>query len=261
MNTPDANADQILTDLAQLANHLGEPGNDYVILGEGNTAARIDDDTFWVTASGVHLRTADTSGFVRVRFDRILKLLDAEGLNDDETRIALSATKDDGNPGPRPSVETLLHAVLLGLDGVSFVGHTHPTAVNCITCSRAYEEAASRRVFPDEVVLCGPATLLVPYVDPGFPLARVVGRKVHDFIQQHGEVPRVILMQNHGLIALGSSAKHVQHITAMAVKAARITIGTYALGGPRFLPQEHIDRIHNRPDEHYRQRIIEEGSS
>jgi rhamnose utilization protein RhaD (predicted bifunctional aldolase and dehydrogenase) len=257
VNSPDA--DNILTDLIGLANRLGDPAHDYIILGEGNTSARIDDDTFWVTASGVHLETAKANGFVRVRFDRILQLLDQD-LSDDETRIALSAAKEDAAPEPRPSVETLLHAVLLGLKGVSFVGHTHPTAINSITCSQAFEQVAAGRIFPDEVVLCGPATLLVPYVDPGLPLARAVQSGVHGFINQHGQVPRIILMQNHGLIALGSSAKHVEHATAMAVKAARIMLGTFALGGPRFLPQEHINRIHNRPDEHYRQQIIEDGS-
>jgi len=39
----------------------------------------------------------------------------------------------------------------------------------------------------------------------------------------------------------------------MAVKAARILLGTYAVGGPRFLSEEEIARIHTRLDEHIRQ--------
>jgi hypothetical protein len=47
----------------------------------------------------------------------------------------------------------------------------------------------------------------------------------------------------------------VENITAMAVKSARVLIGTYALGGPQFFSPEQIDRIQNRPDELYRKSI------
>ena len=36
-------------------------------------------------------------------------------------------------------------------------------------------------------------------------------------ITEHGEVPKVVLLQNHGLIALGKSPSEVENITAMAV--------------------------------------------
>jgi hypothetical protein len=45
----------------------------------------------------------------------------------------------------------------------------------------------------------------------------------------------------------------------MAVKAARILVGAYAVGGPRFMTPQAVDRIHTRPDEHYRQRVIGKG--
>ena len=79
---------------------------------------------------------------------------------------------------------------------------------------------------------------------------------IDGYIDRYGEPPRVILMQNHGLIALGRSASHVEGITAMMVKTARVLLGTFALGGPRFLSQEHVDRIHTRPDEIYRRQQL-----
>jgi hypothetical protein len=48
----------------------------------------------------------------------------------------------------------------------------------------------------------------------------------------------------------------VEGITAMMVKTARVLLGTFALGGPRFLSQEHVDRIHTRPDEIYRRQRL-----
>lgn len=245
-----------LDQLVALSNRLGDPAHDYVILGEGNTSARADAETFWVKASGTELRTAAPAQFVRVRFAPVLEMLEASELDDAAVRQGLIRAKVDADAAAHPSVETLLHAVCLELEGVSFVAHTHPTAVNSVTCSSVFAEALPARLFPDQVVVCGAAPVVVPYVDPGVPLARELHRRVQEFFREHGEAPRTIYLQNHGLVALGSSATQVEGITAMAVKAARILIGTYALGGPHPMEVAAIARIHSRPDEHHRQRVL-----
>lgn len=58
------------------------------------------------------------------------------------------------------------------------------------------------------------------------------------------------------MIALGRSIAQVENITAMMVKTARVLLGTFAAGGPRFMPQVEVERIHGRPDEHYRRRQL-----
>ncbi len=249
-------SNQILNQLVSMSTNLGDPANDYVILGEGNTSARVDADTFLVKASGTELRTITAPGFVRVHFERVLATLNGPDLSDDEIRQVLVEARVDPQATGHPSVETAFHAVCLQLEGVNFVGHTHPTAINMLTCSAAFETAVSGRLFPDEIVVCGPAPVIVPYVDPGLPLAREIQRRINAYLDTYGERPKMILMQNHGLIALGSTPKQVENITAMAVKTARILVGSYALGGPRFLSQQAVNRIHTRPDEHYRQRVI-----
>jgi len=247
--------DKILAQLVTMSNNLGDPALDYVILGEGNTSARADADTFWVKASGTELRTIEASGFVRVRFDRVLALLDAGDLSDDEVKAGLEAAKVDPAVTARPSVETVLHALALQLEGVHFVGHTHPTAVNTVLCSQQAEEAVSGRLFPDHIVYCGPASVYVPYTDPGVPLARAIRDSMAQYVDEYREVPKVILMQNHGLIVLGRTGQEVEDVTAMAVKAARVLLGTYTLGGPHFLTAQAVDRIHTRPDEAYRRKV------
>ncbi len=244
--------DQLVT----MSNHLGDPANDYVILGEGNTSAKIDSETFWVKASGTELKGIGPDGFVRVYFEPILKMLDGPDLRDTEIRQALIAAKVDPDAPGHPSVETAFHAACLQLPDVNFIGHTHPTAINMLTCSVAFETAVSGRLFPDEIVVGGIAQLIVPYVDPGLPLAREIFRWINNYIDEYGERPRVILMQNHGLIALGSTVRQVTNITAMAVKTARILRGAYAFGGPNFMADEAVERIHTRPDELYRRKIL-----
>ena len=250
----------ILAQLVTMSHRLGDPALDYAILSEGNTSARADADTFWVKASGTELRTIDQSGFVRVSFARVLNILDQSDQDDEAVKQGLSAASVEpaSDDGVRPSVETVLHAICLGLEGVSFVGHTHPTAINSLTCSAAFETAVSGRLFPDEIVICGPAPVVVPYTDPGVPLARKIRQLINQYIETHYEVPKVILMQNHGLIALGHSAQQVENITAMAVKTARVLLGTYALGGPHFMTPQAVERIHTRPDEAYRRNLLGE---
>ena len=247
---------EILNELVALSNRLGDPALDYSILAEGNTSARADEKTFWVKASGREMGTIDAGGLVQVAFDRVLTMLDRASLNDQEVREGLAAAKTNPAASGHPSVETLLHALCLGLEGVNFVGHTHPTAINALTCSVGFETAFAGRLFPDEIVICGPAPLLVPYIDPGVPLARHVKQLLGEYQGRYGAPPHVILLQNHGMIALGRTPVQVENITAMMVKTARVLLGTFAAGGPRFMPQREVERISGRPDEHYRQRLL-----
>jgi rhamnose utilization protein RhaD (predicted bifunctional aldolase and dehydrogenase) len=247
--------EELLSQLLDLSRHLGNPTLDYAILGEGNTSARASAGTFWVKASGAELRTIDASGFVQVRFEPVLALLEAGTLTDDEVKAGLEAARTDPQAVRRPSVETVLHALALQLEGVNFIGHTHPTMVNAVLCSGCVEQALAGRLFPDEIVYCGPAPVYIPYTDPGLPLARAVRQAIRDYVFEWDQNPKVILMQNHGLIALGKTAAEVKNITAMAVKTARVLIGAYALGGPHFMTPEAVNRIHSRPDELYRRKV------
>jgi len=247
---------EILHQLVTMSRALGDPTKDYVILGEGNTSAKVDKETFFVKASGMRLESIEESGFVEVRFENVLALLERGELSDEEIRAGLEAAKADPDCPLRPSVETILHAQALSSGAARFVGHTHPTVVNAILCSQKAEEAFAGRLFPDEIVVCGPAPVYIPYTEPGLPLARAVWAGVERHTDLYGQWPKVILMQNHGLVVLGQSAQEVVDITAMAVKTAQVLLGTYALGGPHFLSTQQVDRLHTRPDEEYRRRVL-----
>ncbi len=244
--------------LVEMSKELGRPEHDWVILGEGNTSAVLDDETFLVKASGSELRAASPTSFVAVRFAHVLSLLEAGTAGDDEVRRRLAAARSDPQATQTPSIETLLHAVCLRAPGVRFVAHTHPTAVNAITCSLTFESILAGRIFPDEIVVCGIASLLVPYADPGVPLARVVAQGIDRHAAKHGEPPRTIWMQSHGLVTLGATARQALDLTAMSSKVARVLHGTMAFGGPRHLSEAQADRIHRRPDELHRQRVLRE---
>ena len=253
-------SDTILKELIALSHELGKPENDYAILGEGNTSAKVDGETFWVKASGSELRTLKAEQLVRVSFAKCREMMSTPGLTDTQVKDGLLDAVVEGPAGVRPSVETVLHAALLELDGVQFVGHTHPTAINGIACSKHFGEDLTRRLFPDQIVVCGPSAALVPYVDPGLPLAAEVLASAQAYIKTYDEAPKTVYMQNHGFIALGKTAKQVAQISMMSVKSARILLGAYAAGGPAFMDESNVNRIGGRDDEHYRQRVLDGGA-
>ncbi len=241
-----------LNELVDMSRYLGDPIRPYAILGEGNTSVRVDDDTFYVKASGTILADIGADGFVAVSIRAVMGVLDDPDADDEAMTRVLKAALLDPNEERRPSVETPLHALLLRYAEIEFIGHTHPEATNALLCSRVAEEAAAGRAFPDHVVVMGHKSVYVPYVDPGLVLAREVKRRVEAFVEEEGVLPRAILMQNHGFIALGASARAVMNITDMAEKASRVILGAYAAGGPNFMTHKDVERIHTRPDEHYR---------
>lgn len=248
---------KILEELLVMSRTLGGPNYDFVILGEGNTSARIDDESFYVKASGTALASLQAKDLVQVSFERVFDLYANPSMSDEEILTGLKSARMDSDVTAMPSVETFLHAILYRLNGINFIGHTHPTAINTILCSQHAAEAYSGSLFPDQIVYCGPAPVFVPYTDPGLPLAHAVWEATTAYCETWGEVPKTIMMQNHGFIALGHSANEVVNITQMSVKAARVIAGTYAMGGPHFLSSDSLNRIHTRPDEHYRKSLWE----
>src|SRR5689334_3797713 len=60
----EAQMSDVLDDLVEMSKALGDPANDYAIIGEGNTSTRADeDDCFWVKASGTQLAQACRESF------------------------------------------------------------------------------------------------------------------------------------------------------------------------------------------------------
>jgi len=246
----------LLQELVDMSHYLGDPQKPYAILGEGNTSARIDDDAFWVKASGTTLATIPADGFVKVSMSKVLAVLDDPNAGDDEVNEVLKSACLDPAETKRPSVETMLHALLLQYPEYRFIGHTHPEATNGLLCSENSVEAVAGRVCPDHIVVMGHKSVYVPYVDPGLILAREVRRAVEAFVDAEGVLPKCIMLENHGFFAMADTPRKVCNITDMAEKMSRIILGSYACGGPRWMSEADILRIDTRPDEHYRQRSI-----
>lgn len=247
--------DERISTLIQLSRELGREERRLCILGEGNTSVRLGPTQFAVKASGCALAALTEADVTVCQTEKLLALLDAPAPSDAALEHALLDARSDPS-AKKPSIEAMFHAWLLTLEGVHYVGHCHSLPVTQILCSSRGQEFAERRMFPDEIVCCGPASVFVPYADPGLPLAREIRARTRSFIEERGFAPRLILLQNHGLIAVGPTPNAVLACTLMATKAAEIFTAAAALGGPNFLSRHEVERIAGRPDEAYRQRQL-----
>ncbi len=254
-STPAPDRREKLKLLLDLSHKLGDPARQMAILGEGNASAKLSSETFLVKASGCSLPTLDKGGIVECRAKTLLSLLEKNNLSDAEIDGTLLNSRLDAT-AKKPSVEALFHAWLLTLPGIEFVGHTHAPAVNSILCSPRAREFAEKRIFPDEIVCCDVASVFIPYTDPGLKLAQAIREQTEKFLHAVGRPPRVILMENHGIITLGHSIEAVLSAMLMAEKTAGIWVGAAALGGPTFMTPEHVERISGRPDEAVRRKML-----
>ena len=241
--------------LLRLSHEIGREDRPLAILGEGNTSVKLNNEQFAVKASGCCLATLTETDVTTCDTAQLLGILEKRQLPDEELEEQLLEARV-GGAGKKPSVESMFHAWLLTLRDVNFIGHCHPLPANQVLCSPRARDFAERRLFPDEVVCCGPQSVFVPYADPGLPLAREIAERTRLFIEKEGIVPRLILLQNHGIIALGNSPESVMACILMATKAAAIFMGAAAMGGPNFLTPQHVERIAARPDEAYRQKQL-----
>jgi len=248
-------SESLLQQLTAMSHELGRPEHGLVILGEGNTSTLVDDKTFYVKGSGSQLATIAPNQFSHVMLEPVLDMLKSPDMSEVAVDQALRAALV--NPAlPKPSIETTLHALCLTKGGAKFVGHTHAEAVNQVLCSKLGAEPFMQHIFPDAVVVCGEAPLIVPYAEPGMHLAIAFRNALDDYLQKYGVKPKLVLMTNHGIIALGQTAKDVINVTMMAQKWARILVGSLTLGGASYLSTQSVKALDSRLDEKQRRQSL-----
>ena len=240
--------------LVELTNVLGAPHRDLVILAEGNTSQRLPDGNIAVKASGTSMAAAGAEDFVLADPRELVDLL----TDPEATQARLSAELDAGTHGGirrRASIEAPLHAVVQVLGEAAFIAHTHPTAVVSVLASIHGQQAYEYSVYSDEAVVLG-RPLYVPYAQPGIELGRLFHFRLREYLDSYGELPSLVLLGNHGMVAIGATVQAVDGITAMAVKGARIRAEAYAMGGVVPVPEESLAAFFDRSDILERRRLL-----
>ena len=183
-----------------------------VLHGGGNTSVKAKwtnvfgevEDILYIKGSGWDLASIQPAGFAPVRLDALRRMAELPALGDSAMVRAQRAAMPDA-AAPMPSVEAILHALI----PFTYVDHTHADAVVAVT-NTPDGEARIRAIYGDRV-------LVVPYVMPGFALARAV------FEQTRGvdwsAVEGMVLL-HHGVFTWGPDARSsYERMIALVSKA------------------------------------------
>jgi rhamnose utilization protein RhaD (predicted bifunctional aldolase and dehydrogenase) len=147
----------------------------------------------------------------------------------------------------RGSIETLVHAAVQAVQPTAFVAHTHPTAVVGVLASVHAETAFAEWVYSDEAIVIG-TPLFVPYAAPGIDLGRIFLQRLRGYVDANGQLPSVVLLGNHGMVAIAGSASAAEDITLMTVKGARVRVQAMSIGGVQGLGADSVAHYFARTD-------------
>ena len=236
----------VTDDLVALTRMLGEPAKDLVILAEGNTSSRLADGRVVVKASGAYMSSATRDDFVVTDVAPLIEMMDDPASSQEDLTTLLDAGEHDGIRR-RGSIETLVHVAVHSVRPTAYVAHTHPTAVLGLLASVHAESAFAEWVYSDEAVVIG-VPLFVPYAAPGIALGRLFLERLRGYVAEHDELPSLILLGNHGIVAVGGSAAAVEAITLMAVKGARTRVQALSIGGVVGLGDDAVSHYFERTD-------------
>jgi len=161
-----------------------------VLRGGGNTSLKRD-DTLFVKTTGSDLARVDVGSFCALHLARTRELLDHDGLTNPEMMSLLDPCLFHRS-GRRPSIETLMHAILPH----RYVEHTHADSVLAVINTENAERIAAE--------VYGDLAPLVPYRHSGVDLARACMQ----VLQQRGTSQSIgLLLQFHGVVAFGDTAR------------------------------------------------------
>jgi rhamnose utilization protein RhaD (predicted bifunctional aldolase and dehydrogenase) len=246
--------DLVSDELVNLSRSLGEPAKDLVILAEGNVSQRLPDGRIAVKASGSYMATSVKEEYVVVDVEPVVRMMTDPASTQAELTTMLDAG-EHGGARRRGSIETLVHAAVQSVRPAAFVAHTHPTPIVSLLASVHAATAFDEWVYSDEAVVIG-RPLYIPYAEPGIALGRIYLERLTHYVDEHGELPSLILLGNHGMVAIASSAEGAEAITLMAVKGARVRLQALSVGGVQGLGHDTVEHYFDREDMAERRRRL-----
>jgi len=205
----------------------------FVVGIEGNVSQKIDEQ-FVVKKSGVSLKNLSENGLVSCNLN---------GISFDKKN--------------RPSMEVYFHSWLYQNTEYTFIAHSHPTNVLKILCrADLISEFANKRLFPDQVVFNGKKSCIIEYITPGIELKNAIAEGVKKFKTLEGYFPKLILLQNHGIIAMGNSVNECVYITEICEKSAKIFYSSKEnITNLTYLSVDEVEKLTNDKNEILRQKV------
>lgn len=184
----------------------------WVAANDGNVSARLDDGTILCTPTGM------SKSFITP--DKLI-------------RIAMDGTILEASEGLRPSSEIKMHLKCYEKrDDVFSVIHAHPPGATGFAVAH---KAMDMYNMIEDVAVIG-SVPLTPY---GTPSTVEVPNSIEPYLEEHD----VMLLENHGALAVGSDVITAFYRMESLELWAKITINAVILGGSHDISRDNIQKL------------------
>ena len=202
--------EQIKDQICDVCHKMWQLG--WVAANDGNVSALLDDNTILTTPTGMSKSFITPEKLIRV----------------DRQGIVLEAAE-----GLRPSSELKMHLRCYDRrDDVRSVIHAHPPGATGFAVAH---KAMDMYNMIEDVAAIG-AVPLTPY---GTPSTMEVPDAIEPYLQEHD----VMLLENHGALAVGSDVITAYYRMESLELWAKITINAVILGGSIDISRKNIDKL------------------
>ena len=197
-----------IRNLISISRYAGERF-DLIQAGGGNTSVKFPNGQMQIKASGMHLTDmCELNGIAKIDNGKIKIFLEDVGLKvlskRERARKAQEVVDEASfTPEIKASIETFLHVLTL-----KYTLHTHPIVINIVACRKDWRESFLQ-LFPN--------ALCVSYETPGVDLAMRIKEEIENNKNDVSEIPKIIFLQNHGLIISSNNVKETKALTDKVV--------------------------------------------
>jgi rhamnose utilization protein RhaD (predicted bifunctional aldolase and dehydrogenase) len=192
-----------IIELIEISKYAGER-LDLVQAGGGNSSVKLDNGQMLIKASGFALSELTVkTGYSVVITNKVAEIIKNNEIitatskrkrEELTSKLIRKSTIDTNN---RPSIETLLHSVLL-----KYTLHTHPIALNIILSQKNWKDILNAIFKDDQFALIG-------YHTPGIDLAIELNKEIN----RDKTIPKILFLQNHGLIVTSDKIEEIEYLT------------------------------------------------
>ncbi|GAA0068649.1 class II aldolase/adducin family protein [Clostridium sardiniense] len=184
----------------------------WVAANDGNVTVKLDDGTFLATPTGI------SKSFITPE-----KLV----------HIDASGEVLDGSEGAKPSSEIKMHLRCYEeREDVCAVVHAHPPTATGFAVAHI---DLDRYTMIETVIAIGS----IPVTPYGTPSTYEVPESIAPYLQEHD----VVLLENHGALAVGSDLITAYYRMETLELYAKISLTAHLLGGEKEISRENVDRL------------------
>ena len=201
---------------------------------------------------GVFVAANSTEDINRIYSEIEIKLKAAYKVFPEQNNIAISEKISNVLPAVR---------ILLSNDGLKVASTVNNSFISKFTSSKiAFEKGIEKPITPDQMVYCLSEYLFIESSSIEN-IIDEVKTKIADFKNRKGVVPKLIFIQNEGVIVSENSAVSVEYLKDLVNDFCLISTLAENFGGVNLLTSEQVVFIENWEVENYRKKVSDGGKT